>query len=440
VIRRLYGSAVIAATLRGQKELPFRPREEIERRRDARVRWIARYAVKHVPFYAGLDAERVRTAADLERWPRLDRDHVRAHPDQYVARTRAARNALELTTSGTSGRPLRMLHDRRSVLRNMAWGERERAPLIAMTGAGFRPKELYVAYAASTLKRVTDFYAQATLMPVRPRRRFVDVRSPLEEIAALTLAERPDILTGAGGWMDLFFRTVTAYDIPFHRPSLVIYGTEALPYGARELIEGLGIPVMSRYNAVESFKIGFFCEERTGFHLHDDLCVVRTDDEGRILLSNLVNRATVLLNYPVGDLGAMSDEPCPCGRNLRLLGELEGRVEDILTLPDGRLVHPREVWGIFKHDRSVLQYQLVQHAPDRYTLHLATTDPAARDRGHEGLRRLLGPGAAIEVTDPPPPDGRKFRAVVAAPTARGTAADRAPTTPPGSADGAGTAR
>lgn len=430
MIRRLYGSAVVAAALRGQRELPFLPREEIERRRDARARWIARYAVRHVPFYAELDADRVRTAADLERWPELDRDHVRAHPDAYVARTRAARNALELTTSGTSGRPLRMLHDRRSVLRNMAWGERERAPQIAMTGGSFRPKELYVAYAASTLKRVTDFYAEATLMPVRPRRHFVDVRTPLEEIAALGLAEQPDILVGAGGWMDLFFRTVTAYDIPFHRPKLVMYTGEALPFGARELIEGLGIPVMSRYNAVESFKIGFYCEERTGFHLHDDLCVVRTDGEGRILLSNLVNRATVLLNYPLGDLGALSDEPCPCGRNLRLLGELEGRVEDILTLPDGRLVHPREVWGVFKHDRSVLQYQLVQHAPDRYTLHFAATDPGARDRAHEGLARMLGPDAQIEVTDPPPPDGRKFRAVVAAPTARGTAGDRAPTTPP----------
>ena len=70
-----------------------------------------------------------------------------------------------------SGRPLRMLHDRRSVLRNMAWGERERAPQIAMTGGGFRPKELYVGNETSTMKDVVAFYERSTFMPVRPRRR-----------------------------------------------------------------------------------------------------------------------------------------------------------------------------------------------------------------------------------------------------------------------------
>ena len=59
--------------------------------------------------------------------------------------------------------------------------------------------------------------------------------------------------------------------------------------------------VMSRYCAVEAFKIGYFCEERTGFHLHDDLChvrIVRADgtarragEPGEIVISNLVNHA-----------------------------------------------------------------------------------------------------------------------------------------------------
>ena len=84
---------------------------------------------------------------------------------------------------------------------------------------------------------------------------------------------------------------------------------------------------MSRYNAAEAFKIGFYCEQRTGFHLHEDLCHVRIagadgatagpGEVGRIVISNLVNRASVLLNYPIGDLGAIAAEPCPCGRTLQ---------------------------------------------------------------------------------------------------------------------------
>ena len=62
-----------------------------------------------------------------------------------------------------------------------------------------------------------------------------------------------------------------------------MYMAEAMPPGGRELIEqDFGIAVMSRYSAAEAFKIGFYCERRTGFHLHEDLCHVRVvDEDGR---------------------------------------------------------------------------------------------------------------------------------------------------------------
>ena len=96
------------------------------------------------------------------------------------------------------------------------------------------------------------------------------------------------------------------------------------PHGGREFIEGtFGIPVFSRYNAMEAFKIGFFCEQRSGFHIHDDLCHVRIvgDDgqtlppgqQGQVVISNLVNRATVLLNYRLGDVASISTARCACG-------------------------------------------------------------------------------------------------------------------------------
>ena len=422
MIGRVYGSAIVASHLRGEKGVPFLDRDALERRRDRRIRRIVAHAAKTVPYYreSGLDPASVRTAADLDRLPVLDRELVRSRPELFVSDARASRDALEFTTSGSTGIPLRVKHDRRSVLANIAFGERERAPVNALAGS-FRPSELYVGYETSTMKTVSAFYERALLMPVRPRRRFVSVHEPLERVAAMTLDERPDLLVGYGAWIDLFFRTVTARDLEFHAPKLVMYMGEALPHGAREHIEGtLGIPVMSRYNAVESFKIGFFCEARTGFHLHEDLCHVRVADGGRLVLSNLINRATVLLNYPVGDLGAISAEPCPCGRTFRLLSELEGRVEDVLALADGRFLHPRTVWEVFKDDRDVLQYQLRQEATAAFRVELATVDAAAFDRASARARplleALLGPGAEITIDRREHLEHRagKFRAVASA--------------------------
>jgi phenylacetate-CoA ligase len=433
---RLWGSAVVAASLPGQSAVPFWPRERIEALRDRRLRELVAYAAATVPYYRelfrrdGIDPRSIRAAADLERLPLLDRERVRAEPERFVAESRAARGALQFTTSGSTATPLRVFHDQASVLRNMAYGERERRPIIAGTGGNFRPKELYVGSADSTFTRVIAFYREATLLPMQPRRHWVSVLQPVEDIAALVNRERPDLIVGYGGWHDLFFKTVAARGLELHEPKLVVYMAEALPPGARELIEGhFGIPVLSRYSAAECFKIGFYCEARTGFHLHEDLChvrIVRDDgttaspgEPGRVVLTNLVNRGSVLINYPLGDVAAMPvDQTCPCGRTFALLSELEGRVEDILALADGRFLHPRAIFHVFKADPDVLQYQLTQHEPRRFELTLATLDDAAFARAwaraRPTLETLLAPAPVVDArraTEISYGSGRKFRAV-----------------------------
>lgn len=425
----------MAATLAYDRGAQFLPRARLEARRDRRIRQTVAYAAQHVPFYRDwfarekIDPASIRTATDLDRLPTLDREHVRAEPRKFVADTARARRSLNFFTSGSTGTPLEVFHDPRSLLANIAYGERERAPVIQICGTGFRPKELYIGGQSSTFRKVIEFYEQNVLFPVKPKRVWMSVARPIEDVIALCDAERPDLMVGYGGWIALFFRTVAARNLKIHLPRMVMYMAEALPHGARELIEGqFGIPVLSRYSAAEAFKIGFYCDQRRGFHIHEDLCHIRIvgsdgktlppGEQGQIVMSNLVNRGSVLLNYPISDVGSISADACSCGRTTRLLSELEGRVEDILDLPGGRHVHPRSVWQVLKDDRSLLQYQLIQHEPERFELSLVTLDDAAYQRvvakAMPELQSLLGPHSKIEVhrNDQPVRSERgKFRAV-----------------------------
>jgi phenylacetate-CoA ligase len=180
---------------------------------------------------------------------------------------------------------------------------------------------------------------------------------------------------------------------------------------------------------VEAFKIGFLCEERRGFHIHEDLCHVKIVDakgkkaangeKGEVVISNFVNRGTVLLNYRLGDVGLLSNERCSCGRTLPLLSELEGRVEDILFLPDGRFIHPRAIWGMIKKRDEVLKYQLIQHEPQRFELRLVTVDRRSYQqvvsRILVDLKNLLGTSVIIESAyyeELKPQERGKFRPVL----------------------------
>lgn len=434
LFERLSGSALIGASLRTEQRVPYYDRARLDALRDRRIRTMVAHAARAVPYYRELfrreqiDPASIRTASDLDKLPILDKELVRREPHLFLAETPAAARALSFLTSGTSGTPIQIYHDRRSLLLNIVYGERERAPVNKVCDS-FRPRELYIGYETSTFKKVTAFYQDSVLFPVKPKRRFVSLRESIERIAELANAERPDIIVGYGGWLDQFFRTVAARQIPLHKPKVVMYMGEALPFGGREFIEQtFGAKVMSRYNAVESFKIGFFCEAVNGFHLHDDICHVRIVDDdgralsvgqqGRIIVSNLINRASVLLNYPIGDMAALTDTVCACGRTFRVLSELEGRVEDLIVLSGERFVHPRSVWQIFKDDRDVIQYQLTQHDLERFELTLVTLSDAtyrtAVARARPALQSLLGATADINIvhrTEFIRAQGTKFRAV-----------------------------
>src|SRR5215212_8579543 len=118
--RRLYGSAVIAANMRGQRRAAFLSREELEATRDKHIRRTVRYAADSVPYYREwftrerIDPREIRCADDLDRLPVLDRDVVRADPLRFVAEPARSRHPLAFLTSGSTGTPLEIYHDRRS--------------------------------------------------------------------------------------------------------------------------------------------------------------------------------------------------------------------------------------------------------------------------------------------------------------------------------------
>lgn len=416
---RLGWTLMAGAATVGQRRRPYLPFSRWRALQSRRVRRVVGRAWATVPFYrdammrAGLTPGDFRSAEDLARLPLIDREDVLREPDRFFSSSQSRRRCLRLRTTGTSGIPVEFWHDRRSVVLNVAYGLRERAALETMMGRRSVHREVAFRHPDGEYHRVHDYYRRNLLVPKRRAQRLVieSTDHTLEHNVELLLRVRPAVVSAHGSYLGpLLLRATSSADGGW-RPAAATYTADAP--GERDL-ERLrnqeAIPVQSLYRSGEALKIGFGCEAQEGLHVHPDLCVVSVvDGEGRpvpvgevgdIVISNLLNRATVLLNYRIGDRGALTDEPCPCGRSFPRLLALEGRVGEVVRLPDGRLLETSQAGSVFKGRDDVARYQIVQRGHS-FEIRVEPREGALRPlielEVAAAYRRLLGPEVELKI-------------------------------------------
>jgi len=421
LLTKLRWNAFVLWHTRKERSLPYRPLGEIEAIQSRRVRAMIEHAYRNVPFYReamdqrGLKPRDFQTAADLAKLPVINARLYVEQTENFLARSFAHADGLTLDSSGTSGLPKKVRYDARALFLSLANGYRHRLVFAHYTGRLLGYRESHFARPMGVGLFMRRFYEERSWMP-----RGVDLTrqalSPGDRSLEDTVADinqfRPDVLSGYGSYLGVLFQEIHRRKLQFHRPKLISYGADSMPDADRLLIEQeFGVPVTSTYQSVEALRIGFFCEQRTGFHLSLDAVAIRVVDEddrevapgesGHIIISNLTNRATVLLNYKLGDVVTRATFPCPCGRTLPMIGTIRGRSDDVLRLADGRVMHGLVATEAMLAVPNVRQFQVVQQAPDRFVLR-AVAQPgvdqlqAAAALAH-ALRCKVGSTASVDV-------------------------------------------
>jgi phenylacetate-CoA ligase len=288
------------------------------------------------------------------------------------------------------------------------------------------------------------FYRENTLLPrgVGPQRQSLSLTDPLETNVPLINGFKPDIIQTYGSYLAMLSRYSQATGHLWHWPKVLLYTADSLPESARRLIEEeLQIPVFGTYEATEAYNIGFECEQHAGLHLNIDLCPVRIVDgagkrlpdgeSGDVVISNLINRATVLLNYRLGDVAATLPDSCPCGRSLPLLSNVLGRSDDWIELPAGQWLHPRAVPNLIKHCEGVWQYQVVQRTISHFDVSLVTSETCDREETRRRIaaqfERRFGEDITVDihfVDSIPRTAAGKVRAVISLRTQGGVTSPR----------------
>jgi len=170
----------------------------------------------------------------------------------------------------------------------------------------------------------------------------------------MTLAQR------AQG-MDLDLKT----DI---RLDAVLVTAEMLPESLRSRLEKtFDVAIRQAYGTAFLGCIGYECQEMNGLHLPEDIFVEVVDPHtgrsteagasGEVVATNL-NPEYPMLRMATGDLSALIEEPCPCGRTGPRLKRIIGRI-DQATKVSGAFIHPWQTDDVLARHPEVFKYQVV---------------------------------------------------------------------------------
>jgi len=365
-----------------EREAETLSREQLTRLQVDRLRAVVGRVAERVPFYrdhfaaAGVGSDDIHSLADLPRLPFTRKGDLRdnypfglfAVPRGEVVRIHAS--------SGTKGKPTVVGYTAADI---ELWA---RCCARSLACAGVNPGDVvHNAYGYGLFTGGLGLHygierLGGTVVPASggntPRQLLL-----LQDFGARALCCTPSYALNIAGVM-----AASGLDRTALRLEIGILGAEPWTEELRRRIErSLGIKALDIYGLSEVMGPGVSmecAEGRDGLHIWEDHFLPEIVDPvsgeqlpdgrfGELVITTLTKEAMPVIRYRTGDLTALFDAPCPCGRTHRRMARLSGRTDDMLIVR-GVNVFPSEVERVLlEHAELAPHYEIVvdrRHALD----------------------------------------------------------------------------
>ncbi len=376
----------------------FDPPEVVRQRQLEKGRVLADHAYRTCPFWrerfdqSRLDPGDIRLLDDIRRLPLLTKTDLRTRLDEMISTDYPDRSKLtHFKTSGSTGVAVNVYADedccqfkRGAVLRSDQWTGWKLGERIASVWGNPQIRPDWRGRLRRLLLDRDYAYLDTLKMDENSMATFAD-----------ELTRKPPSLLFGHAHSLFLFASYLKNRRPDHgiRPHGILSTCMVLHDFERELIEDVfRCRVTNRYGCEEVSLIACECEKHEGLHVNTDALHVELIDAegnlcaeneaGRIVITDLCNRAMPIFRYEVGDTAAWSEKPCSCGRTLPLFSRIEGRVADYVVTNKGEYVSGISLTENFAcMVTGVAQLQIVQEDIDRFTFNIVK----APDFGEESL-------------------------------------------------------
>jgi phenylacetate-coenzyme A ligase PaaK-like adenylate-forming protein len=377
---------------------------------------IYRRAKDNTPFYkkkyAGC-SDRIESFDQFSSLPILDRAEVAENYKDMVVGGIDNPNVVLSRTGGSSGEPLTFYTFKGSaavvlamMIRARAWWDidhNEKSALFIEHGLKFED---------DWQARVEQFFHHIREKIVN--RIFLSAYKMSNDNMAQYYKDinnfSPVYFIGYASFLYLFARYLKDNNLPGAGLGVqcIFYTSEMLYPWQRQVIEEVfGCPVVGEYGLKEVGIVAYECPSRR-WHTMDDsvyveLVPLKSDPTmGEVVVTQLLNMDSPLIRYRTGDIAQIVDreEPCPCGRGLNLMGNMQGRSHDWIATPSGKRIHGQVFTHALIVRGSVDKFQVHQEKDFSIGIKVVANNKFGKDEETkivEAIKEVLGEPVNIRV-------------------------------------------
>ena len=391
--------------LRHLRRTQFDPPDVVRTRQLAALKVQLRHAFDTVPYYraawrqAGVHPDEVKQLGDLAAFPILTKGDIRKHERDLLSTTFAGAKLRVKRTSGSTGVPLTIRIDEPAMqwkaactIRSDEWSGYRLGQRVARVWGN--PEYRHFGWKGRLRNHLFDRAVYLDTIHLNDDR--------IAEFTRTLRRHRPGLIFGHAHSLYLLACSLKKSGVDDVRPNGIISTAMPLHDYQRTVIEQVfGCPATNRYGCEEVSLIASECEHHQGLHVNADSVFTEIGPNGKLLVTDLTNRAMPLIRYEIGDVVVGSEHACPCGRGMPVLERIEGREADYVVTPSGNLIS-----GISLTENFALlipgtaQVQVVQETLYLLRIRLVA-DEAFNDASRRQIARLVhemfGPAVRVEV-------------------------------------------
>jgi phenylacetate-CoA ligase len=382
-IQTLFTFQKFLSTYTFLKESQWWNREKLEEYQLNQLKKLLNHSYENVPYYSKLfkklniKPNDINSLNDLHKIPYLEKEVIHNNLDDFKAINYPKYKFQNYTTGGSSGQPLQFFIEKGEwISKMMAYGKIENSWANrsffekSVNIIGSEKPYVYQKFGRTLL--LSSFYMIEKYFPS-----FIEKINKLKPRYILSY---PSAITNLALYMK-------RKNINFsHELKNILCFSETLYGWQRELLEEMfNCKVYEQYCQRESVSLGIFCEHSNYFHMVPEFGIteligkdgkqVKEEDEiGEIVGTGFHNYIFPFIRYRTGDLGILTTNKCPCGRNYPLLKRIEGRTQEFIVSKTKQLVPLIGFHGLVAmSSQNVNESQIVQDKVGEIVLNIIKT-------------------------------------------------------------------